>query len=173
MNGFLLLIPFLLIRFNLLSKLSKDGIRRAAHFPSMQGNGILVYWIYQISNVVLFIYLFFLNVTFTATWIFILGIFLYILGLITGAISVMDFAKPKKSGLNNSGIYKFSRNPMYVSYFMIFVGCSLLTKSIPLFIIVLIFQISAHGIILAEEKWCVAEFGNDYLNYMSNVRRYI
>lgn len=173
MNGFLLLIPFLLIRFLLLSKLSKDGVRRAAHFPRVQGSGVLTYWIYQICNVLLFIYLIFLEVRFEKNLIFIVGIFIYILGLILCTVSIIDFAKPKNTGLNTSGIYKFSRNPMYVSYFLIFVGCSLLTKSMLLFIVTLIFQLSAHGIIISEEKWCVDKFGNDYSNYMSKVRRYI
>lgn len=173
MNGFLLLIPFLLIRFTLLSKLSKDGVRRAAHFPRVQGSGVLTYWIYQISNVLLFIYLIFLKVRFEMSWVFMVGMFIYVLGLILCAISIIDFAKPKNTGLNTSGIYMFSRNPMYVSYFLIFIGCSLLTKSMPLFIITLIFQLSAHGIILSEEKWCIDKFGNDYSNYMSKVRRYI
>ena len=37
MNGFLLLIPFFLIRFGLLSFLNKQALPRAAHFAPMRG----------------------------------------------------------------------------------------------------------------------------------------
>jgi protein-S-isoprenylcysteine O-methyltransferase Ste14 len=49
----------------------------------------------------------------------------------------------------------------------------LLTQSILLFATLVIFQISAHWIIQSEERWCVQEFGEEYIEYMKKVRRYI
>ncbi len=37
----------------------------------------------------------------------------------------------------------------------------------------IVFQISAYWIILSEERWCVKKFGEEYINYMNKVRRYI
>lgn len=65
------------------------------------------------------------------------------------------------------------RNPMYVSFFLYFLGCSLITNSWILFIVLIIFQISVHYLILSEERWCIKEFGLEYVNYMKRVRRYI
>ena len=62
---------------------------------------------------------------------------------------------------------------MYVSYFACFSGMALLTQSWIMLIIVIIFQISAHWIILSEERWCLENFGKSYENYMKKVRRYI
>ncbi len=45
MNSFLLLIPFLAIRFLLLSILSKGAIRRAAYFAPLQGQERVAYFI--------------------------------------------------------------------------------------------------------------------------------
>lgn len=173
MNGFLLLIPFLLIRFYLLSRQKGNGVQRAAHFAPMQGNEIIAYYIYQITNVVIFVYLCFVSIGVKEIKIFILGIALYILGLILCTFSIINFATPSENGLSKVGIYRYSRNPMYVSYFVLFIGCSLLTHSIVLFVVVLIFQISAHWIVLAEERWCVESFGESYKEYMKTVRRYV
>jgi len=173
MNGLLLLIPFLLIRFGLLSIINKDAIKRAAYFPPMYGNEILAYWIYQISNIAIFVFLFFLTVIVELSWLFYIGIIVYILGLILCAISVISFAIPSNEGFNYNGIYHCSRNPMYVSYFMYFVGCALLTQSLVLCGIVVIFQITSHWIILFEERWCIEKFGKEYKQYMKRVRRYI
>lgn len=70
MNGFLLLIPFLLIRFGLLSLLDRDAVRLAAHFAPMAGAETAAYWVYQLSNLVLFVSLCFLRVPLKASWLF-------------------------------------------------------------------------------------------------------
>ena len=101
------------------------------------------------------------------------GIVFFIVGILLCAISVVSFALPDVNGLNINGIYKLSRNPMYVAYFICFLGMSFLTQSVPMLITVLIFQISAHWIILSEERWCLAKFGKSYKDYMKRVRRYI
>lgn len=173
MNGFLLLIPFLLVRFGILSFLNKGAIQRAAHFPSMFGNEKLAYWVYQISNVAIFVYLCSLTVKIDFSWQFYLGLISYLFGLILCTISIVNFAMPSNAGLNIDGFYQFSRNPMYLSYFVCFVGCAMLTQSLILCVIILIFQFSSHWIILSEERWCIERFGEAYKQYMKKVRRYI
>lgn len=173
MNGFWLLLPFLAVRFLLLRTLDKKAVRRAAHFAPMKGNERIGYYIYQISNTLIFLYLFFLQIKVDLTWQFYLGMICYLMGLGLCAASVASFASPDKSGLNVNGIYRFSRNPMYVAYFICFMGMSLLTQSVVLFGVILVFQASAHWIILAEERECREKFGEDYIEYMKRVRRYI
>ena len=62
MNGFLLLIPFLLVRFGLLALLDREAVGRAAHFAPMSGGEIPAYWVYQISTAAIFIYLCFCKI---------------------------------------------------------------------------------------------------------------
>ena len=173
MNGILLLIPFLMIRFGLLSILNPQSIQRAAYFAPVQGNERVAYYIYQISNIGIFIYLIFLKFKIDFSWQFYLGLFCYIAGLCLCAITIVNFSAPDDSGLNINGVYRYSRNPMYVAYFICFLGMALLTQSLILLVVVVIFQISAHWIILAEERWCIDKFGAIYEEYMKNVRRYI
>lgn len=173
MNALLLLIPFFLVRFTLLSFLNKAAIKRASHFPTMKGNEIGAYYIYQFTNIVIVIYLIFLKAEIVLSWQCIVGLILYALGLTMCAITVVNFAKPTSDGFNKDGLYRISRNPMYVSYFLFFMGCGLLTNSFILCVIVLIFQVSAHWIILSEERWCSEKFGITYTEYMKEVRRYL
>lgn len=104
---------------------------------------------------------------------FYLGLSLFLVGILLFAISVVCFAFPNDEGLNINGIYKFSRNPMYVAYFVCFLGMSLLIQSLIMLVMVLIFQISAHWIIVLEERWCLEKFGKSYEDYTKKVRRYI
>lgn len=173
MNGFILLIPFLTIRFGLLAFLDKEAVRRAAHFAPMRSGERIAYYIYQVSNVGIIVYPMMLMVRPDFSWKFYLGLACYLLGLCMCAAAIVSFSSPDPTGLTTKGIYKFSRNPMYVAYFLCFMGMAFLTQSLVLLLIVLVFQISAHWIILAEERWCIGKFGEAYRRYMKSVRRYI
>ena len=58
MNGFYLVLPLLIIRFGLLSFLNKQAVQRAGYYAPVQAGEVLPSYIYQVSNVVLFFYLF-------------------------------------------------------------------------------------------------------------------
>ena len=173
MNGFLLLIPFLWIRFAVLSALNKKAVQRAAHFAPMQGKKRAAYYIYQLSNTGIFLYLLFITIKMDFSWQFYTGLICYAFGLCLCIITMINFSSPDHTGLNTNGIYQFSRNPMYIAYFVCFMGMALLTQSLILLALILVFQCSAHWIILAEESWCIEKFGASYRQYMKRVRRYI
>ncbi|MDE6700727.1 MAG: phospholipid methyltransferase, partial [Acetatifactor sp.] len=118
-------------------------------------------------------YLIFIKVKSDFSLQFYSGLVCYILGLGLCVISAVCFSSPDDTGMNRNGIYKFSRNPMYVAYFICFAGMALLTQSLILLVQVVVFQISAHWIILAEERWCMEKFGTTYEKYMKEVGRYI
>ena len=172
MNAVLTVIPLIVIRFGLLSILDKEAIKRAAFFAPLIGKEKAAYWFYQLANLLIFVYLCFLKITTNPYWLY-AGLLIYGLGILLCLASVLNFAKPAANGINLKGLYRVSRHPMYVAYFIYFLGCVLLTQSLILLAIVLVFQISAHWIILSEERWCVKQFGEEYINYMNKVRRYI
>ncbi|WP_312699010.1 methyltransferase [Sedimentibacter sp.] len=172
MNAFFTVIPLILIRFGFLSLLDKKALKRAAFFAPLIGIEKAAYCFYQISNILIFIYLCFLKITTDSYWFYI-GLVIYGLGVLLCLVSVSNFATPSENGINLRGLYQISRNPMYVAYFIYFLGCVLLTQSMILLLILLVFQISSHWIILSEERWCIKRFGEEYINYMNKVPRYI
>lgn len=172
MNGFLLLIPLILIRYWLLWLFNKEALKRAAFFPPLLGKEKVAFWFYQIATMLLFLYLCFLKIDVDSMW-FYPGVFVYGFGVLLCIVSMSNFSKPSRNGINLKGLYRISRNPIYVSYFIYFLGCVLLTRSFILLVLLIVFQVSAHWIILSEERWCVKKFGEAYLNYMEKVRRYI
>lgn len=172
MNGFLSILPLILIRFGVLNILNKNALKRAAFFTPMIGKEKVAYLFYQVSNILILLYPFFLKIKTDSYWFYV-GLVIYALGIILCLFSVLDFAKPAENGINLKGLYQLSRNPMYVAYFVYFLGCCLLTQSWLLFAILMVFQLSAHWIILSEERWCIKKFGQEYMDYMNKVRRYI
>jgi protein-S-isoprenylcysteine O-methyltransferase Ste14 len=78
------------------------------------------------------------------------------------------------SSIITSGIYRFSRNPIYLAYCWATIGIGMILNSwwvvasfIPAAILILLF------IIKREEVYLEAKFGEQYLRYKSNVRRWL
>lgn len=172
MNAFLTVIPIILIRYGLLSVINKEALKRASFFAPLIGREKVAFWIYQITTALILLYLLLLKIRTDSDWFYI-GLIIYSLGIILYAVSIINYAKPKMNGINLNGLYRVSRNPMYVAYFIYFLGCVFLTHSWILLALLIGFQISAHWIILSEERWCSKEFGEEYINYMNKVRRYL
>jgi protein-S-isoprenylcysteine O-methyltransferase Ste14 len=172
MSALIMVIPIIIIRYALLSILSKEALKRAAYFAPLVGRERLAYWAYQVTTMLILVDLILLKIRIDSDWFYI-GIAIYGVGLILYTISMVDYARPKTNGINKNGLYRISRNPMYISYFICLFGCVLISNSWTLFTLLVIFQISSHWIILSEERWCIKSFGEEYMSYMNKVRRYI
>ena len=169
MIGFLLIIPLLIVRYVLPLFLDKNTMKRASFTPPVKDR--IAFWVYMISTVAMLVYLFFIKIVFKSNMFFI-GVAISGIGILLYAISFINYGKPSEQGINTNGIYRFSRNPIYVAFFIYLLGCVLMTQSLVFFAIVIIYQVSVHWIIISEERWCIEQFGEQYLQYMKKVRRY-
>ena len=112
------------------------------------------------------------------------GSFMIISGLIIILSAIILFKKyqttitplnpSNATKLITDGIYKFSRNPMYLGLLLVLLGISIILNPtggfilIPLFILYLnLFQI------IPEENAMVDLFKDEFLEYKENVRRWI
>jgi protein-S-isoprenylcysteine O-methyltransferase Ste14 len=79
----------------------------------------------------------------------------------------------ESSALITSGIFRFSRNPMYLGMVLIHIGAAILLGSLSPYIMVVIFTLLIQWIfIIPEEKALEAKFGQDYLQYKQKVRQW-
>ncbi len=84
------------------------------------------------------------------------------------------FSPENASKLVTSGMYRFTRNPMYVGLALLLTGWAIYLGSlspfllIPLFVVVLTVQQ-----IIPEEKILEEKFGKEYLDYKQSVRRWL
>jgi protein-S-isoprenylcysteine O-methyltransferase Ste14 len=100
------------------------------------------------------------------------GLALYAVGLVAYLAAVLTFMSGAGKKLFDTGIYRLSRNPMYVSAALMFVGIGLATGSLVLLGLEAISLVLQHFMILAEERWCRARFGESYQEYAKKVPRY-
>jgi protein-S-isoprenylcysteine O-methyltransferase Ste14 len=81
---------------------------------------------------------------------------------------------PKEStSLRVGGVYRFSRNPMYLGVYATVLAPALYSLN-PLVILLTAFVIIVHHkIVLAEEEHMQKVFGQEYVDYCRRVRRYL
>jgi protein-S-isoprenylcysteine O-methyltransferase Ste14 len=111
-----------------------------------------------------------------------IGIIITVLG-ITSLILAASLFRKNKNPVNpsgstqliiGSGIYKYTRNPMYLGLTFIFIGISTITNAWFSFILLFpLLIVCQKGIIEREERYLTRKFGNEYLDYQSKVRRWL
>lgn len=111
------------------------------------------------------------------------GIIMFIIGLVIMLSCIVSFAVKGRGTLSPldptkrlvvTGLYRFSRNPMYVGVMLILIGEALFFQSINLWIyLILVFTAFNLFIMLHEEPRLKKAFGEEYENYCQKVRRWI
>lgn len=87
-------------------------------------------------------------------------------------INPIKFKKVNK--LVTSGIYKYSRNPMYLGLLMIVVSSSIYYLNIYSILTPLFFYLWINRFqIKREENFLIEKFGKEYLSYKNKTRRWI
>ncbi len=85
---------------------------------------------------------------------------------------IMTFAEPRN--LVTGGLFRFSRNPMYLSMLLVLLGVAAMVDLWCALAAPLLFFAAAHfWYIPFEERAAMQVFGDDYLSYRQQVRRWL
>ena len=110
------------------------------------------------------------------------GIVLLIAGLALARLGARAIWKANSSiipmrpttAIVSDGVYRFTRNPMYVSMVVIYVGIALLIRAPWALVLLPVVVIAVDRLVIAkEESYLRGKFGDIYVNYCSRVRRWI
>lgn len=115
------------------------------------------------------------------------NIYLNVLGIIFGVLSIFFFLlatitmknnwrvgiPEEKTSFVNYGIYKWSRNPAFVGFDLLYISITIMFINIPLLIISIISILTLHIQILQEEKHMMKMFENEFNDYIKHTCRYL
>jgi len=113
----------------------------------------------------------------------VIGFLFFLIGLVIVFYCIIRFAVQRKGTLSPAdptkklvikGLYRFSRNPMYIGVLMILIGESIFFQPNNLWIYTLfIFSMFYLFVLLVEEPRLRRDFGEEYVEYCQKVRRWI
>ena len=101
------------------------------------------------------------------------------------ALAVWARAQMERAGTNvnprlptttlvTTGPFRFSRNPLYLALTLLYIGLALLTNALWVLVLLLpVWLVMHYGVVLREERYLEAKFGEAYRLYRSRVRRYL
>jgi protein-S-isoprenylcysteine O-methyltransferase Ste14 len=165
-----LLLPGFVVRL-----IAKEVYEKAGHPSDMKlsttqkkiGIGSTLIWLLAT------LYSIFLPLQLGTTW-FYTGFVIFLLGLVMLTIATVNFAATPLDEPVTAGIYRYSRNPMYLAMFLIYVGVSIASASWIFLVLSIVVPILTHfGATVPEERYCLEKYGDDYREYMKRTPRWI
>ena len=102
----------------------------------------------------------------------ILGVIFFSLATITMKTSWRVGIPEEKTTLVTQGIYRFSRNPAFVGFDLLYLSICLMFFNIPLVLVSVWAAVMLHLQILQEEKHMQYMFGDEYDSYRKHTLRY-
>jgi len=78
------------------------------------------------------------------------------------------------SNLVVEGIYRVTRNPMYLGIVAMLLGLAMIVGSLPFYLAAMAYMLVINSVFCAyEEEKLLRQFGDDYLHYKNRVRRWL
>ena len=101
------------------------------------------------------------------TW-FVIGLIIYLPAIFFQFLGLLNFASTPIDGLVTKGVYSISRNPLYVSDFllMISIGIACLSWIFPL-VAIANFLLLRYYVVTVEEPFLTEKYGDTYREYMN------
>jgi len=113
-----------------------------------------------------------------AAWI---GVLSCLSGLLLMSWSLVSFGRSFRVGIDTehpdklitSGVFAFSRNPIYVAFACVLLGQFLIFPNWVLLVYLIAGVLLFHRQVLREEDYLTQHYGKEYLEYCARVRRYV
>lgn len=114
--------------------------------------------------------------TITVEWVGVsllyVGVVIIVLGMHEMGVSLRIGLPEQRATLKIKGIFRLTRNPLYIGTYFISVGSCLYFPDLVNIAFTIYGIVAHHFIILNEEKYLLQQYGDRYTNYTQKVNRY-
>ena len=111
-----------------------------------------------------------------------IGFSLVVIGFLLGVAAFLAFRKARTtldphgsvSAMVSGGIYRFTRNPIYLGFLLMLIGLPLNSGNYWGIVLAPFFVMSMNSLVIEkEEAYLEKKFGDEYTSYKSRVRRWL
>jgi protein-S-isoprenylcysteine O-methyltransferase Ste14 len=140
--------------------------------PKLEKDGKTLTRILTLTIMVSYVYSIFLPLKPCTLW-FYTGLLLYVAGILIEITALRTFTVTPVDKPVTKGIYRVSRNPMYIGEFLKGVGTGLACVSWMYTLLAITGIVLWHRVVLHEERECLEKYGEAYQEYMNRIPRWI
>lgn len=172
LNGWILILVFYTIFGALLRVFPKEVVQRLydrSGWNKQQQTLSTIGFPFALAALVLLV----LTPLKTGQPVFILGMTIYCIGLVGMVTALINFRNTPMDEPATQGLYRYSRNPQWVMFFILMQGMAISVGSWTIALLFLMRAIFNHYRILGEEKACLENYGEAYRSYLQEVPRYL
>jgi len=111
-----------------------------------------------------------------------IGFVIVVIGILLGGFAFVEFRKAHTtvlphgsvSAIVTDGVYRFTRNPIYLGFLLMLVGFPLISGTYWGVLLTPVFVISMNSLVIEkEESYLEKKFGETYTSFKSRVRRWL
>ena len=150
--------------------LDKSDVAAPKHLYTKAENRIVAF--YQNSFILMFLYSIFLPLKLGTVWFYV-GLPICLAGLILLTISFFNFVTAPLGEPLTTGLYRYSRHPVYLTQFLFFIGVGIASASWIFLLFAILRTISSFMLASPEERFCLEKYGDAYRKYMERTPRWL
>ncbi len=121
--------------------------------------------------ILLFLYSIVLPLRLGTVWLYV-GLSVYLLGIAIFFSALITAVKTPSGQVFKTGVYRYSRHPLYLSFLIIFLGISLSSASYFFLVLSMGWMFFPLSQVNLEEQGCKRAFGNLYQEYMNTTPKW-
>ena len=173
-NAWIFVLSFLLmfIVWEILNRIREQKGASRPDKPPFNEKEKKLYGISQLIFWASVIYSFFLPLKLGTAWFYV-GLLVYLFGMIFTIVAGTNLDNTPMNRPATEGLYRISRNPIYLGTFLIFIGIGIAGASWLFLLLIAVFIVLYDILIAPEERWCLEKYGDAYREYMDKTPRWI
>ena len=175
-NAWILQVVFYLSMFIpdiFLNKEARNRTKGFSSFPPFNKiEKILALFTHTVIMPFVFIYSIFLPIKTNTFW-FYSGIPIFIVALVISVTLLFNIASTPAGKPVTKGAYRISRNPMYLSAFLMFLGVAISCASWIVLLCAVLWIVIWQMVVPTEEKFLFEKYGDSYREYIKRTPRWI
>jgi len=175
-NAWILQVLFfltLIVPNLLMSEEGKKRTKRATQsVPFSRTHKILAYSTHVLIMPFTIIYSIFLPLKISAAWLYV-GLAIFILASVMSVITSVNFATTPLDEPVTKGVYRISRNPIYLSGFLLYTAIGIATASWVILLCAILWVVLFHIVLPSEEHFLLEKYGDSYSEYMNKAPRWV
>ena len=170
-NAWILIIPILIIMFSDMRATSIRESGRVGDFKLTRKENKLTYMVF-LPILISYLYAIFLPLQLDTTWLC-SGLIIYLFGVVFTIVAIQNFSTSPKDKVITKGLYRFTRNPMYVGMIVLQIGVGMACSSWLYLLLTVVLMILLNSNSSAEERYCLYLYSDDYKKYKNWTPRWI